>query len=45
MKTYPKPPFKPQQQPVPGKQSRMEPYPDCGESSYEGSAGWPARSH
>ncbi|MFY0727401.1 SDR family oxidoreductase [Pseudomonas sp. NFX15] len=37
MKTYPKPPFKPQQQPVPGEQSRMEPYPDCGESSYEGS--------
>lgn len=36
MKTYPKPPFKPQPQPVPGDQSQMEPYPDCGESSYEG---------
>ncbi|VVP90182.1 General stress protein 39 [Pseudomonas fluorescens] len=37
MKNYPKPPFKPQQQSVPGEQSRMEPYPDCGESSYKGS--------
>jgi hypothetical protein len=37
MKSYPKPPFKPQQQSVPGEQSRMEPYPDCGESSYKGS--------
>lgn len=37
MKNYPTPPFKPQQQPVPGEQGRMEPYPDCGESSYKGS--------
>lgn len=37
MTDYPKPPFKPQQQPVPGDQSRMEPYPDCGENSYKGS--------
>ena len=37
MHNYPKPPFTPQQQPVPGDQSRMEPYPDCGESSYKGS--------
>ncbi|KAB0496476.1 SDR family oxidoreductase [Pseudomonas vancouverensis] len=37
MKNYPTPPFKPQQQPIPGEQGRMEPYPDCGESSYKGS--------
>lgn len=37
MTDYPKPPFKPQQQPVPGDQSRMDPYPDCGENSYKGS--------
>ena len=37
MTDYPKPPFKPQQQPVPGDQSRMEPYPDCGETRYKGS--------
>jgi len=37
MSEYPTPPFKPQKQPVPGDQSRMEPYPDCGESSYKGS--------
>lgn len=37
MKSYPKPPFKPQQQAVPGKQGAMDPYPDCGEKSYEGS--------
>lgn len=37
MTDYPKPPFKPQQQAVPGDQSRMEPYPDCGETSYKGS--------
>lgn len=37
MTDYPKPPFKPQQQPVPGDQSRMDPYPDCGETSYKGS--------
>jgi NAD(P)-dependent dehydrogenase (short-subunit alcohol dehydrogenase family) len=37
MTDYPKPPFKPQQQPVPGDQGRMDPYPDCGETSYKGS--------
>ncbi|WP_062386700.1 SDR family oxidoreductase [Pseudomonas abietaniphila] len=37
MSDYPIPPFKAQQQPVPGDQSRMEPYPDCGEASYKGS--------
>lgn len=37
MTDYPKPPFKPQAQAVPGDQGRMEPYPDCGESSYRGS--------
>ncbi len=37
MNSYPVPPFKPQQQPIPGDQSRMEPYPDCGENSYRGS--------
>lgn len=37
MTDYPTPPFKPQQQPVPGDQSRMDPYPDCGENSYKGS--------
>src|SRR3954470_3139966 len=37
MNSYPKPPFKTQQQPVPGKQRKMDPMPDCGESSYKGS--------
>ncbi|MEX6662885.1 SDR family oxidoreductase [Pseudomonas sp. W2-17] len=37
MTDYPKPPFKPQQQTVPGDQSKMEPTPDCGEGSYKGS--------
>ncbi|WP_460044526.1 SDR family oxidoreductase [Pseudomonas sp. S2_H01] len=37
MSDYPVPPFKPQQQSVPGDQSKMEPYPDCGEASYKGS--------
>jgi NAD(P)-dependent dehydrogenase (short-subunit alcohol dehydrogenase family) len=37
MSDYPIPPFKPQQQPVPGDQGKMEPYPDCGETSYKGS--------
>jgi len=36
MKQYPKPPFPAQKQAVPGSQKRMEPYPDCGEQSYEG---------
>lgn len=37
MVDYPKPPFKTQQQPVPGIQSKMDPQPDCGETSYKGS--------
>lgn len=37
MTDYPKPPFAPQQQTVPGQQSKMDPYPDCGEHSYRGS--------
>ena len=34
---YPKPPFKPQEQPWPGLASKMEPRPDHGETSYVGS--------
>ncbi len=34
---YPKPPFKEQRQPFPGIQSKMDPVPDCGETSYKGS--------
>lgn len=34
---YPKPPFKPQQQPWPGLASQMDPKPDHGETSYKGS--------
>ncbi len=34
---YPKPPFKPQQQPWPGLASKMDPIPDHGEKSYKGS--------
>lgn len=37
MNSYPKPPFKAQQQPVPGQQRKMDPMPDCGEQTYEGS--------
>lgn len=37
MTDYPTPPFKPQSQPVPGDQSKMEPSPDCGETRYKGS--------
>lgn len=37
MADYPRPPFPAQQQPVPGSQSKMEPTPDCGETSYKGS--------
>ncbi|UAJ11838.1 SDR family oxidoreductase [Glacieibacterium megasporae] len=33
---YPKPPFKEQKQPWPGLQSKMDPVPDCGETSYKG---------
>lgn len=36
-KLYPKPPFKSQPQPWPGLQSKMEPVPDCGETTYKGS--------
>lgn len=34
---YPKPPYKSQPQPWPGLQSKMDPVPDCGETSYKGS--------
>ena len=34
---YPQPPFPRQPQPVPGKASKMEPTPDHGETSYQGS--------
>ncbi|MCF5596023.1 SDR family NAD(P)-dependent oxidoreductase, partial [Pseudomonas sp. PA-3-10C] len=37
MNSYPKPPFNAQQQPVPGEQRKMDPMPDCGEQSYQGS--------
>lgn len=37
MANYPTPPFEPQQQSVPGTQSKMNPLPDCGEISYKGS--------
>jgi NAD(P)-dependent dehydrogenase (short-subunit alcohol dehydrogenase family) len=37
MTDYPKPPFAPQQQTVPGSQRIMQPVPDCGETSYKGS--------
>ena len=36
-KLYPKPPFKSQPQPWPGLQSKMDPVPDCGETTYKGS--------
>jgi NAD(P)-dependent dehydrogenase (short-subunit alcohol dehydrogenase family) len=36
-KLYPKPPFKSQPQPWPGLQSKMDPVPDCGETTYIGS--------
>ncbi|GFM85433.1 NAD(P)-dependent oxidoreductase [Pseudomonas cichorii] len=36
MTDYPRPPFPPQAQSVPGSQAKMEPYPDCGEQSYRG---------
>ena len=34
---FPKPPFKPQPQPVPGRSDKMEPQPDYGEKTYRGS--------
>ncbi len=36
-KHFPKPPFKPQPQPVPGRSGKMEPQPDYGEQTYQGS--------
>lgn len=36
-KLYNKPPYKSQPQPWPGLQSKMDPVPDCGETSYKGS--------
>ncbi|MES2268398.1 MAG: SDR family oxidoreductase [Bacteroidota bacterium] len=36
-KLYAKPPFKSQPQPWPGLQSKMDPVPDCGETTYKGS--------
>ncbi|WP_374951379.1 SDR family oxidoreductase [Mucilaginibacter sp.] len=36
-KLHPKPPFRSQPQPWPGLQSKMDPVPDCGETSYKGS--------
>jgi len=36
-KIHPKAPFKSQPQPWPGLQSKMDPVPDCGETSYKGS--------
>jgi NAD(P)-dependent dehydrogenase (short-subunit alcohol dehydrogenase family) len=36
-KLYPQAPFKSQPQPWPGLQSKMDPVPDCGETSYKGS--------
>ena len=35
---FPKPPFEPQLQPVPGSSSAMRPQPDYGEDSYRGAA-------
>jgi hypothetical protein len=37
MSDYPKPPFPPQQQPMPGETRKMNPVPDHGEKSYKGS--------
>lgn len=37
MRDYPKPPFSSQPQTVPGSQRKMDPVPDCGEQSYQGS--------
>jgi NAD(P)-dependent dehydrogenase (short-subunit alcohol dehydrogenase family) len=37
MLDFPKPPFREQQQPVPGLSARMDPVPDYGEDSYRGS--------
>ena len=37
MPDYPKPPYRPQQQPMPGSANQMDPVPDHGENSYKGS--------
>src|ERR1051325_9984039 len=37
MKDHPKPPYPPQQQPMPGYTDAMQPRPDHGETSYKGS--------
>lgn len=37
MSLYPTPPFSKQPQPWPGLQSKMQPVPDCGEKTYQGS--------
>jgi NAD(P)-dependent dehydrogenase (short-subunit alcohol dehydrogenase family) len=37
MPDYPKPPYPPQRQPMPGSTAKMDPRPDHGESSYKGS--------
>ncbi len=37
MREYPRPPFPSQPQSVPGSQRKMDPTPDCGEQSYQGS--------
>ena len=36
MTEFPRPPFEPQHQPVPGQSSAMRPRPDYGEESYKG---------
>ena len=36
-KQFPKPPFKAQPQLIPGRSDQMEPQPDYGEASYQGS--------
>jgi len=36
-KHFPKPPFKAQEQPIPGRSDKMDPQPDYGEATYRGS--------
>ena len=36
-KHFPKPPFKAQPQPIPGRSDKMDPQPDYGEATYRGS--------
>ena len=40
---YPRPPFPKQPQNAPGEMAKMDPVPDCGESSYEGKGRLPGR--